>query len=132
MYQRAPARDPSESKKKRGRASGAASSNWKRARRSGSSERRLSGNATYRSPRLAASAMNVGETSAGSRRSRTVRYPFSTSQPSPAADGRLPPASLGSTEAKRAIPVPAPDDVSAERLRLTSSSARAAPEPAEP
>ena len=46
MYQRAPARDPSESKKKSGRASGAASSNWNRASRSGSSDLRLTGSAT--------------------------------------------------------------------------------------
>src|SRR5262249_15709484 len=52
--------------------------------------------------------MNDGVTSADSRRSSSVRYPFSASQLSPSPEGTLPPASFKSTEANRAMPGPAP------------------------
>jgi hypothetical protein len=48
--------------------------------------------------------MKDGWTSPDSRRSRSVLYPFSTSQSRPAVVGRLPPASFGSSETKRRSP----------------------------
>src|SRR5262249_46653581 len=75
--------------------------------------------------------MNAGVTSDDSRRSSTVRYPFSASQLSPSPEGTLPPASFRSTEANWAMPGPAPvfgaasGAPSAAAVSRTGSSAEA-------